>query len=153
MQTECVKKKSTKKTPTKQKNKGGRKQHHHIRTFMQRELPLKTSKMLSDILVLYLLGIPPTSCIILMLTTLMFRWHISIWTSDMKQMPYERPSEIPEVQELRKKAAMLLLEKDLKPIFLRKKKKSQRDSTCVWISFCHYNLCVEKKGCMSSKTK
>lgn len=65
----------------------------------------------------------------------------------MKQMPYERPSEIPEVQELRKKAAMLLLEKDLKPIFLRKKKKKgQRDSTCVWILFCHYNLCVKKRA-------
>lgn len=73
----------------------------------------------------------------------MFEWHISIWTSDMKQMPYERPLKIPEVQELGKKAAMLSVEKDLKPIFVRKK-TCQKDSVHMWISFYQDNLWVKK---------
>lgn len=49
----------------------------------------------------------------------------------MKQMPYEIPLKISEVQELRKKAAVLLVEKDFKPIFLRKKNMGQKDSVHV----------------------
>lgn len=128
MQTEGVKKKpSTKKNQptTKQtklrKTKVGESSTTILEYSCKGSSHCKLPKMLSGILVLYLLVIPPTSCITLTLTTLMFRWHISLWTSDMKQMPYKRPLKVHEVQELRKKAAMLLVEKDLKPIFLRRK--------------------------------
>lgn len=105
--------------------------------------------MLSDVLVLYLLVIPPTSCITL---TTLIRWHTSTWTSDMKQMPYKTTLKIPEVQELRKKAAVLLVEKDLKPTFVRKKTWGKK-ILCT----CRYHFAKMmygwKKCCISSKTK